>query len=87
MLHLYDHTTATMRGKLLSVATVVDAADPEMDRSETVTVFNDLVVLSAEGATRPIDPNSACGGRACSTSSASWPWFRRRSSSRREPHI
>ena len=35
-----------MRGKLLSLATVVDAAGPEMDRSETVTVFNDLVVLA-----------------------------------------
>lgn len=46
VLHLYDHTTATMRGKLLSVATVVDAAGPEMNRSETVTVFNDLVVLA-----------------------------------------
>ena len=46
VLHLYDHTTATMRGRLLSVATVVDAAGPEMDRSETVTVFNDLVVLA-----------------------------------------
>ena len=46
VLHLYDHTTATMRGKLLSLATVVDAAGPEMDRSETVTVFNDLVVLA-----------------------------------------
>ena len=46
VLHLYDHTTATMRGRVLSVATVVDAAGPEMDRSETVTVFNDLVVLA-----------------------------------------
>ncbi len=46
VLHLYDHTTATMRGKLLSIATVVDASGPEMDRSETVTVFNDLVVLA-----------------------------------------
>jgi hypothetical protein len=46
VLHLYEHATATMRGKLLSVATVVDAAGPEMDRSETVTVFNDLVVLA-----------------------------------------
>ena len=46
VLHLYDHTSATMRGKLLSLATVVDAAGPEMDRSETVTVFNDLVVLA-----------------------------------------
>ncbi len=46
VLHLYDHTTATMRAKLLSVATVVDASGPEMDRGETVTVFNDLVVLA-----------------------------------------
>ncbi len=46
VLHLYDHTTATMRGKVLSLATVVDASGPEMDRSETVTVFNDLVVLA-----------------------------------------
>jgi hypothetical protein len=46
VLHLYDDATATMRGKLLSVVTVVDAAGPEMDRSETVTVFNDLVVLA-----------------------------------------
>jgi len=46
VLHMYDHTTATMRGKLLSIATVVDASGPEMDRSETVTVFNDLVVLA-----------------------------------------
>lgn len=46
VLHLYDDTTATMRVKLLSVAPVVDASGPEMDRAETVTVFNDLVVLA-----------------------------------------
>lgn len=46
VLHLYAHTSATMRAKLLSLATVVNAAGPEMDRSETVTVFNDLVVLA-----------------------------------------
>ncbi len=46
VLHVYDHATATMRAKLLSVATVVDASGPEMDRGETVTVFNDLVVLA-----------------------------------------
>ena len=46
VLHLYDGATATMRAKVLSVATVVDAAGPEMDRGETVTVFNDLVVLA-----------------------------------------
>ena len=46
VLHLYDGATATMRAKVLSVATVVDAAGPEMDRGETVTVFNDLMVLA-----------------------------------------
>ena len=67
VLHLYDHTSATMRGKLLSLATVVDAAGPEMDRGETVTVFNDLVVL-APGAIvdapvrwTPVDANHVRG--------------------------
>ena len=46
VLHQYRHATATMRAKALSVATVVDASGPEMDRGETVTVFNDLVVLA-----------------------------------------
>ena len=46
VLHLYDHATATMRAKALSVATVVDASGPEMDRGETVTVFNHLVELA-----------------------------------------
>ena len=32
--------------RVLSLVTVVDAAGPEMDRGETVTVFNDLVVLA-----------------------------------------
>jgi hypothetical protein len=35
-----------MRAKVLSLFTVVDASGPEMDRGETVTVFNDLVVLA-----------------------------------------
>jgi hypothetical protein len=46
VLHLFGDTTATMRGKLLSLVTVVDASGPDMDRGETVTVFNDLVVLA-----------------------------------------
>lgn len=46
VLHLYDHTNATMRAKVLALATVVDASGSEMHRSETVTVFNDLVVLA-----------------------------------------
>jgi hypothetical protein len=46
VLHVYDDGRATMRGKLLSVVPVLDAAGPEMDRGETVTVFNDMVVLA-----------------------------------------
>ena len=46
VLHVYDDTTATMRGKLLSLITVVDGSGPQMDRAETVTLFNDLVILA-----------------------------------------
>jgi hypothetical protein len=46
VLHAYADATATMRAKVLSLVTVVDAAGPEMDRGETVTVFHDLVVLA-----------------------------------------
>jgi hypothetical protein len=35
-----------MRAKVLSIFTVVNASGPEMDRGETVTVFNDLVGLA-----------------------------------------
>lgn len=46
VLHAYAGATASMVAKVLSVATVVDATGPEMDQGETVTVFNDLVVLA-----------------------------------------
>ncbi len=46
VLHVFSDTTAAMRAKVLSVFTVVNASGPEMDRGETVTVFNDLVVLA-----------------------------------------
>ena len=46
VLHQFAGTTATMRAKVLSLVPVVDAAGPEMDRGETVTVFNDLVMLA-----------------------------------------
>lgn len=46
VLHVFTDTTATMRVKLLSLFTMVDASGPEMDRGETVTVFNDLVVMA-----------------------------------------
>jgi hypothetical protein len=46
VLHLFEDSTATMRVRLLSLVPIVDAAGTEMDRGETVTVFNDLVVLA-----------------------------------------
>ncbi|SKB04121.1 DUF6544 family protein [Aeromicrobium choanae] len=46
VLHGYAGARASMRAKVLSVATVLDASGPELDQGETVTVFNDLVVLT-----------------------------------------
>lgn len=46
VLHEFADTTVTMRAKVPSLFTVVDASGPEMDRGETVTVFNDLVMLT-----------------------------------------
>ncbi|WP_307724464.1 DUF6544 family protein [Aeromicrobium flavum] len=46
VLHVYCDVRATMRAKVMSMITVVDASGPEMDLGETVTVFNDLVVLA-----------------------------------------
>ncbi|MBB1032397.1 hypothetical protein G6027_16230, partial [Dietzia sp. SLG310A2-38A2] len=46
VLHSYADTTATMRGRLVSLVTILDSAGPDMDRGETVTVFNDLVLLA-----------------------------------------
>lgn len=46
VLHVFADTTATMRVKLLSLFTMVDASGLEMDRGETVTMFNDLVVMA-----------------------------------------
>ena len=46
VLHVFDDGGATMRVKLLSVLPMVNAAGPDMDRAETVTIFNDLCVLA-----------------------------------------
>lgn len=56
VLHQFRDTTATMQVRLLSVVPVANAAGPEMDQGETVTVFNDLVVM-APGAVphAPVD--------------------------------
>ena len=46
VLHDYHDATATMRGKVLSLFPMLDASGPAMDQSETVTVFNDMVVFA-----------------------------------------
>ena len=46
VLHVYLGSNATMRVKLCSLVPMVHAAGPEMDRSETVTLFNDLCLLA-----------------------------------------
>lgn len=51
--HRFQGASATMRVKVASIFTVVDASGPEMLKAETVTLFNDLCVF-APGAL--VDP-------------------------------
>jgi hypothetical protein len=51
--HRFIDENATFRVRLLSLVGLVDARGPEMNRSETVTLFNDMCIL-APGAL--IDP-------------------------------
>ena len=53
VLHVFDRTTATMRVRLASVVPIVKGAGPEMDRSETVTVLNDLASSSCRPSSVP----------------------------------
>ena len=46
VLHRYVSGHATMRVRLAGVWPMVNAAGPVMDRSETVTVFNDMCLLA-----------------------------------------
>jgi hypothetical protein len=46
VLHVFDARAATMRGKVLSLVPILDGKGPEMNRGETVTLFNDMVVLA-----------------------------------------
>jgi hypothetical protein len=67
VLHIFVGTAATMRVKLCSVVPIVDAAGPEMDRGETVTLFNDICVLApaalvdAPVVWKTVDDTHACG--------------------------
>lgn len=46
VLHAFEDGHATMRVLLASLLPLVDARGPEMDRAETVTVFNDLCLFA-----------------------------------------
>jgi hypothetical protein len=46
VLHVFDDGGATMRAKVLSLVPMVSASGADMDRAETVTMFNDLCVLT-----------------------------------------
>jgi hypothetical protein len=46
VLHVFVGQAATMRVKLCSLLRMVNAAGPDMDRAETVTLFNDLCILA-----------------------------------------
>ena len=46
VLHAFAGGVATMRVKVCSLVPMANAAGPEMDRAETVTLFNDLCVLA-----------------------------------------
>jgi hypothetical protein len=45
-LHMYRGPSATMQVRIASLFEVVDAHGPKMDRSETVTLFNDWCLLA-----------------------------------------
>jgi hypothetical protein len=51
--HSFIGPSATMRVKLWSLMKMVDAHGPEMDRAETVTLFNDLCVLAPAALVDP----------------------------------
>lgn len=46
VLHVFRDAHATMQAKVLSLIPVVDGRGPEMDRAETVTLFNDLALMA-----------------------------------------
>jgi hypothetical protein len=53
VLHDFNHDRATMRVRLAGLANVVDIGGPELTRTETVTILNDLCFFAPS---RLIDP-------------------------------
>jgi hypothetical protein len=67
VLHAFDSRGATMRVRLLSALSLVDARGAELTRAETVTLFNDTCVLApgalvdADVTWRPVDAHRVVG--------------------------
>jgi hypothetical protein len=67
VLHAFDETGASMRVRLLSVRSMVDARGAEFTHAETATLFNDLCVCApsalvfADVTWQPIDAHRAVG--------------------------
>jgi len=67
VLHAFDDNGATMRVRLLSVRTMVDAKGSELTHAETVTLFNDICVFApgalvlADVTWEPVDAHRAIG--------------------------
>ncbi len=65
VLHAFDDDGATMRVRLLSVRSMVDAKGAALTRAETVTLFNDLcclapgALLSPDITWEPVDKHAA----------------------------
>ena len=65
VLHRFIGTDATMRVRALSMFPIIDARGAEMNRSETVTILNDMCVfapaalLDADVVWEPVDDRSA----------------------------
>jgi len=62
--HAFDERGATMRVRLLSVKSMVDASGAALTRSETVTLFNDLCLLAPGELVRPAITWDALDGRS-----------------------
>ena len=56
--HRYAGPSATMRVKAAALVPVADAAGPEMDQSETVTLFNDMCLFAPGASSVPPSPGS-----------------------------
>ena len=54
VLHAFDEQGATMRVKVVSLISMVDAKGPDLTRAETVTLFNDLCILAPGALISPL---------------------------------